>query len=339
MLHSVELSTKARMGQMRVLFIGGFGRSGSTLLERLLGALPRACGLGEVALLWERGLTNNERCGCRRRFRECEFWRGVAELAFGGWDQIDVRHVRTLRDSISRIWHVPRLASGRLTDAQRAMVSEYAQYYHRIYQAAAALTGSRLVVDSSKHAALAFCLRWAPALDVRVVHLIRDPRGVAYSLTKHVLRPETDGRVAMVRHSPTRSAMLWTGHNLACDLLASSGTPVYRVRYEELLARPRETVRAIASFAGLDAPESALSYLDEQHVDLDVIHSPAGNPMRFATGRVPLRLDSAWRTAMPARTRRLVGALCSPLLVNYGYPLLVPSGGSEPAAPRTLRCE
>ena len=48
----------------RVLYIGGLGRSGTTLLERILGELPGACALGEVVHLWDRDVRADERCAC-----------------------------------------------------------------------------------------------------------------------------------------------------------------------------------------------------------------------------------------------------------------------------------
>jgi hypothetical protein len=41
--------------------------------------------------------------------------------------------------------------------------------------------------------------------------------------------------------------------------------------------------------------------------------------MRFATGRIPIRMDDRWRAALPAAQRRRVTALTLPLLVRYGY--------------------
>ena len=49
-------------------------------------------------------------------------------------------------------------------------------------------------MDASKHASLAFCLRTEPAIDLRVMHLVRDPRAVAYSWTRPLKRPEAAGR-------------------------------------------------------------------------------------------------------------------------------------------------
>ena len=54
------------------------------------------------------------------------------------------------------------------------------------------LTGSPVVVDSSKHVSLAFALSHDADLDLRVLHMVRDPRAVAYSWSKEVARPEAE---------------------------------------------------------------------------------------------------------------------------------------------------
>ena len=66
----------------RVLYLGGLGRSGTTLVERLLGELPSVCALGEVVHLWQRDVLNDERCGCGAKFSACTFWKRVGEQAF-----------------------------------------------------------------------------------------------------------------------------------------------------------------------------------------------------------------------------------------------------------------
>ncbi|GIF12386.1 sulfotransferase [Actinoplanes teichomyceticus] len=302
----------------QVLFLGGLGRSGTTLVERLLGELPGICALGEVVHLWQRDLRDDERCGCGSRFSGCTFWQRVGERAFGGWANVDVDRVHTLRDGVERTRHIPRLASAAQPAAQ---VREYASYYSRVYAAAAEVSGAKLVVDSSKHSALAHVLRAAGDIDLRVVHVVRDARGVAYSWTKRVARPETDGADEMTRYSPGRSALLWNAHNAAFGLLARRGVPVRRIRYEEFLADPRAAIIRLADFAGLAPRPEDLEFLRPGYADLRVGHSAAGNPMRFTVGRLPLRHDDAWMRALPPAQRRLVGAMCGPMLRAYGYPL------------------
>jgi hypothetical protein len=301
-----------------VLYLGGLGRSGTTLVERLLGELPSVRALGEVVHLWQRDILNDERCGCGARFSACTFWRRVGERAFGGWTNVDVARIHALRAAVERTRHIPRLVA-----AQQAPpdVREYAGFYARVYAAAADVAGARVVVDSSKHSALAHVLRWADDIDLRVVHVVRDARGVAYSWTKTVTRPETDGAAEMTRYSPGRSALLWNAHNAAFGLLARRGVPVRRIRYEQFLADPRAALRELATYADIPIANGDLRFLGDGHADLSVGHSAAGNPMRFTVGRLPLRRDDAWVRALPSGQRRLVGAVCAPMLHAYGYPL------------------
>ncbi|GAA2685652.1 MULTISPECIES: sulfotransferase [Actinoplanes] len=302
----------------QVLFLGGLGRSGTTLVERLLGELPGVCALGEVVHLWQRDLRDDERCGCGAQFSACVFWQQVGKTAFGGWSEVDVDRVHALRDAVERTRHIPRLAAG---GAASAEVREYASFYARIYDAAAEVSGAQLIVDSSKHSALAHLLRAAGGINLRVVHVVRDARGVAYSWTKRVARPESDDGDEMTRYSPGRSALLWNAHNAAFGLLARRGVPVRRIRYEEFLADPRAGLIRLADFAGITLQPCDLDFLRPGHADLRVGHSAAGNPMRFTVGRLALRQDDAWMRSLPAAQRRLVGAVCGPMLRAYGYPL------------------
>ena len=306
---------------VRVLFLGGLGRSGTTLLERLLGQLPGVSPLGEVVHLWQRDLVDDERCGCGDRFSACGFWQKVGVEAFGGWDAVDPQRVQKLAADVERTRHIPRMALGRKPKG----LTEYADYYSKVYAAAATVTGATAVVDSSKHSALAYCLRRADGVDLRVIHVVRDSRGVAYSWTKKVMRPEAETDEEMTRYSPSRSALLWNAHNASFGLLGRLGVNVLRVRYEELLADPVTTLREIARFAELPEAAQEMSFLratgDGFVADLGPSHSAAGNPMRFTIGTVPLRRDEAWRRSLPKGQRRLVGALTAPLLSAYGYPL------------------
>lgn len=302
---------------VRVLFLGGLGRSGTTLLERLLGELPGVSPLGEVVHLWERDIAGDEKCACGEHFSDCPFWYEVGQRAFGGWQHVDVWRILALRDTVERTRYIPRLASARLSPAHRALVDEYAQWYGRVYEAAAEVSGASVVVDSSKHAALAYCLRFAPTVDLRVAHVVRDSRGVAYSWTKKVTRPESMSGEEMTRYTPGRSALLWNALNSAFAMLPRCGVPVHRVRYEQLLADPTGTLRDLALFAGLST--DGVDIVRDGVVQLGPCHSAAGNPMRFTVGPVPLRRDDAWRTDLPDRQRRLVSALTLPLLGIYGY--------------------
>jgi Sulfotransferase domain len=308
----------------RVVYLGGLGRSGSTLLERLIGELPGVCSAGEVVHMWQRGIVEGERCGCGRPFGDCEFWCAVGQDAFGGWDAVDVGRIAELRRTVDRTRAIPMMAASALHPSLRGRLDEYVGNYVRVYESIARVSGCQTIVDSSKHASLAFCLRRQPGLDLRVIHVVRDSRAVAYSWTRQVRRPDSARATYMTTYSPAAAAGQWNVQNAALQLLARTGTPTLRVRYEDLVSRPGATLARIASFAGLPAGGQDLQFLSTDQggswARLGAGHTASGNPMRFLTGRIDIRSDERWRSAMPAAQRRTVTALTLPLLAQYGYP-------------------
>ncbi len=322
---------------VRVLFIGGLGRSGTTLLERVLGELPTVAPLGEIVHMWRRDVLDDERCACGQPFSQCPFWTEVGNRAYGGWANLDVPRVLALQQAVDRTRFIPKLAARKLDERTRADVTEYVGHYERVYAAAAQAAGASVVIDSSKNASLAYNLRWSTGIDLKVLHVVRDARGVAYSWTKQVARPETDGHEEMTRYSPSRSAVLWNAHNTAFALLGRRGIDVRRLRYEELIADPVATTAALAQWLGVPAGPAELAYLSDGKVQLGACHSAAGNPMRFKTGVLELRRDDAWRTELPGGQRRLVGAMTAPWLGRYGYPVIARQRRADRSAPTAPR--
>ena len=182
-----------------------------------------------------------------------------------------------------------------------------------------------MVVDSTKEAPTAFALSHNPAVDLRVMHIVRDSRGVAHSWTKAVERPETGSSQLMPQWSVARSAGLWLSLNLAMSALPYRGVPVTRVQYERLVEDPVPVVAA--AWRSLELPGSGLlSITDDNAIDLGHSHSVAGNPMRFKHGMITLRADTAWREDMSARDKVVVTAMTFPLLTALGYPVTRPGG-------------
>ncbi|WP_205471508.1 sulfotransferase [Nocardioides sp. SYSU D00038] len=299
----------------RVLFLAGLGRSGTTLLERTLAEVDGVTALGEVMHLWERGLVRNELCACGEPFLACPFWTAVGERAFGGWASVDPERMAHLKGRVDRASRVPLIARGGDSGFARD-VREYVAAYLAVYRAATDLTGD-VLVDSSKQSSLAWCLTLAEELDLRVVHCVRDSRGVAHSWAKKVARPEAvDGRDAeMTRYSPALISAMWTLHNATSELLGRR-VPAVRLRYEDFVEAPVASTRAVLDLAGVATPAS---HVAADRVRLGPSHSCAGNPMRFTTGEIPLVRDDQWRSAQATGARRLVTALTAPLLAHYDY--------------------
>lgn len=310
------------MSQLRVLFIAGLGRSGTTLLEQALGQHADTVVLGETLHLWKRGLLLDERCGCGRPFSKCQFWTDVGKHAFGGWDRIDPHRVLDLRARIDRVRRIGTLARRQLPRRDEAAVHEYVGYFRRIHAAAARLTGASVVVDSSKQITLAFCLSHLPDYDVRVLHCVRDSRAVAHAWSKVVQRPDSDDPASqMDRYHPAVTAFKWSTHNAVVPLLKLRDIEWMRSRYEDFATRPGQTLREVAEFARLDPAAFRDGSIGEGWLKLHPTHTVSGNPVRFQSGQVTVRRDDRWRSEMPRRSRWLVSTLTWPLLVRYHYEL------------------
>ena len=305
--------------RVRVLYVAGWGRSGSTLLDRMLGQVPSVFSAGELRDVWLRGVIEDRLCGCGERFHACDVWSKIGQEAFGGWDAVDVEAVHDLRVRLDRPWSPPRVLTSRLSPALDGDVQRYVDHLSALYRAIADVSGARVIVDSSKIPTYALLLRRIPGIDLRVLHLVRDSRGVVFSWQKQVVRPDGRGTDEMIRYGAAGASARYVFYNGLTHGLRAMRIPVRFLRYEDLIVRPRAHVRDVLSFAGIRSTDDELSFLGDHEVDLAPNHTVDGNPMRLRAGTVPLRLDDAWRRDMDRRTRATVTALTAPMLAAYGY--------------------
>lgn len=288
-----------------VLFIGGYGRSGSTLLDRLLGAYgPGVVSAGEVRHVWREGLLEDRRCGCGTAFSRCPFWQAVLSEAFGPSGPPPAEELVALQSAVDRSWRIPQLATrrpGRFADDLAA----YTDVLARLLRAVASVADAGVVVDSSKDPSHGWILRAAPGVDLRVLQLTRDPRAVAWSWQRRRHHPGSGQD--MDRFNPARTAVGWLAVNGLVAGLRRTGLPSTSVRYEDLVARPADVVGDILRLVGEDPATAAPLRGGRAHLPED--HTVAGNPIRFHHGEVVLRRDDEWRHAMPAASRLAVAGL------------------------------
>jgi hypothetical protein len=303
-----------------VLYVGGAGRSGSTVLALLLAQLPGFVAVGGVVNLWERGLKQNYLCGCGTPFRSCHFWHRVGEEAFGGWEEVNANDILRLRSSVARYRHWPAYMAPRLPRKLAARAAEYSDYTARIYAAIARVSGASTVIDNSHDISPALLLARTPGVRGRIVHLVRDPRGVVFSLGKYVARPDSPGALTyMPRYTPLRASLEWLGANVPYHFIPSRLLPTLRVRYESLVASPGAEISRILTFLGRSGAVLPVSLYEAASIPLAENHMVSGNPHRLGRSRLELRLDADWRRAMTPRDRMLTTVLTLPLNLPYCY--------------------
>jgi hypothetical protein len=298
----------ARAGRI-VLYVAGYGRSGSTVVDRVLGAHPEMLSAGEISTAL-RHLFAESSCGCGEEVEACPIWgpvrRAVPELADAARrDELDAA-----RDRAERIGAI-------------GAAEAYADLTGRVLDALFD-SGARVVIDSSKTAwrqARRPALLASLGFDVRVLHLVRDPRGCVWSLKRgDNLKLEARASDVALQAPVLRGIVGWTAANAAAAA-AGLSLPHLRVRYEDFVSDTEAVLDRIGELVGLDMAvvKAALA-----SGDVPPAHQLAGNRMRLDR-RVRLKLDEEWRSRLGAGERTAVTALTLPLLAWYRYP--VTSGG------------
>ena len=302
------------------MFVAGTGRSGSTLLDVMLGSLDGFVSGGELKWYWARGLQQGRRCGCGLPSPECPFWTAVrSELT-----DRDPHEVNTLYGTVARTRHAMYSAIGRPPDLG-PLPSIVAELYHALRT----VSGQPLVVDSSKSpAALNVALQASPV--VHVIHLVRDPRAVAYSNVRPKRSDSVQGTFIRTL-TPAHSTRKWAAWNVLTERIGPSAATYQRVRYEDLVSDPEATLQPVLERIGVDSRPIIRRGSDGIPVaELETSHAIGGNPSKFDVGAVPIRLDDQWRQAAAPSLRATATGWSLPLLHHYGYRLRTASARTEP---------
>lgn len=192
----------------------------------------------------------------------------------------------------------------------RSTTTEVQDVLATLYRSIHAVTGARLVVDTSKWPLDPTLLVPPEGVASFGVHLVRHPSDVAASWARIKRFPDTGE--AMPTFGSLHTSASWTARNLAAEWAGKRvDNRMVRVRYEDFVANPRTTVETILSSTGFPADPSSLIH-DDGYVDLKPGHTVMGNPSRFDHGSVRIAPQGG-------TTNRLVEALTLPLRRRYSY--------------------
>jgi hypothetical protein len=318
----------------KVLYIGGTGRTGSTLLTQMLGQYEQFFAAGELAFLWQFGFLDEGKCGCGLLLRDCPTWKSIFDDAYGGAANVDAAELLRLRARFNSK-HLPLMVTQGIRDRLLSRAETFPATVERLYHGIASATGSRIVVDSSKEPHYSYILRSLPSLDVYFLHLVRDPRAVAYSWRDRRKKEAGLTKDAMMEsRGAALSATYFDVSNIAAELIWARSPDRYKfLRYEDFLADPKEGLRQIGQFVGeVIDPDQIIK---DGRLTLGPSHTAWGNPNRFEQGSVALNPEESWRSGMSRERQLAVAAFTLPLMLHYHYPLLPVA--ATPASPPATR--
>ncbi len=304
---------------VRILYIAGETRSGSTILGNILDQIDGFFFAGELLNIWRYFLIENRQCTCGKDPAQCEIWQPIIRRAFGKYDEQfpAVMEQHRLQSNYNR--YLPYYL---LPFLHRKFIAKHRNYLaslESLYRAIHEVTGCEVIVDSSKRPTYGRLLSSLPSLDVFVLHLVRDPRAVTYSwLRKKYQTDGRDYREFMYQSNVFRSAILWNVRNLSAELFWGRDPRRYIcMRYEDFVTNPRGSVVQVLNALGCN-PER-LPFISDSTVSLSINHSIWGNPVRHHTGQVNLILDDEWRLKLEKKNKLVVDVLTIPWLLRYKY--------------------
>jgi hypothetical protein len=301
------------------VYVAGAGRSGSTLLGVLVAAATGGVNCGELRYLW-RLRSEGQPCQCGEELSSCVVWsRVIADVRHRLGSGFDTAVTRAAGPLASRPQWVGRFS--RPSELDAVLRAETERAIERV-------TGAPALVDVSKG-------MWVLTSAARrrrqlvVVHLVRDPRGVAYSWSRPK-RIDASGALLGTYEAWT-AARHWTLSNLhleyalALDIGRLPWVTTMRLTYEDLARDAARTVAAITRVVGHNrsAPHPASG------------HGLAGNTALYR--REPVAVDRRWESEMSRRDKAIVVAMTAPLLWRYGYSLRTTRSAVAAGPPRDVR--
>jgi hypothetical protein len=294
---------------MQVIYIAGAGRSGSTLLEMILGNLTGFYSIGEVRYLWEYWNKDLIPCGCKKMLSECDFWSEVMKRTH--LTSFELEYLSDLSTKLDRSRNLLRLET--LINSKHGLVHDLIKYTELLYQSIWETSGRQIIVDSSKVPSHLLLLQQIPSIDLRVLHLIRDGRAVVYSWSKRNKRDYSmnNQEVRMGRRSSINSLIRWAMENIYTRRFSKNLPNYYVMRYENLTKNPsREIENALSEF-GIE--NLNLTLLENSKIKLNSTHSVGGNPVRFRESSFSIETDLEWIQKMRPIEKTLLGLISKPV--------------------------
>ncbi len=302
------------------VFVLSAPRSGSTLLRVMLGGHPSLFAPPELQLLNFNTLAERRNALASERDR---FWLQGTIRALMEAEHVDVEAATRLMEDCER--------------RDLTVKAFYALLQSRI--------GDATLVDKTPNYALDERILWRAEEDFeqpRYIHLVRHPSAMIASFDEARLqvffRPFLNGEPPYAPAEMAELVWLVSNRNIAAFLAAVPPDRQHRVRFEDLVRRPKATMEALASFVGL--PYGA-EMVDPYRRDPRRQMTDPIRPLARMLGDVKFhqhgRIDPA-AAERPSGRREdaLLGGATRKLARGLGYALGGRSGARAPRTPRGL---
>ena len=311
--------------KINLVYIASIGRSGSTLLESMLGAHSHVQTMGELHI-WPHEIEGHVRpCSCGEFVGDCAFWSEMRSRVDPLAQPSPRLHFFREKHNAGRTLRLSRLkaygADAEVSDEEKLQIAMYGENNDTIFKAFLDVMEEQLgekpawIVDASKDPYRLLWLKRSGLFNIKVIHLVKNPNAFIYSVTKHLLHEGSGFNLHKRMYYTARQSVAWIIQNNLFSSIASrhlSPSDYMLVKYESLASHPHDTFRDVCAM--LDVPYELSAVEDFRKGS---IHTIAGNPMRYENRGIVL--DEKWKTRLPQSSKTLASLLTAVNKSRYGY--------------------
>ena len=272
--------------KINLIYIASNGRSGSTLLDMLLGRHKNCFTLGEFQVLSIEYIVNKHLCGCGKRLDMCDFWDGIIKknkkIIFDGSisrfrknDNGSVLRWKELKDIFFNTFN------------SKKEISRYGLENYKVLKSLIKTAQSNkkinFLIDASKDPyRLAWLLR-SKYFEIKILHIIKLPEAFVYSMCKN------EQNFVKRWFKTIRMSLRWILQNIIISKVSNKHSKK-KIRYEELALNTHTNLKEIFNFLNLKYQNTSKDVFQKKN------HAIAGNIMRFNSRKI--LLDDKWKSKM-----------------------------------------
>ncbi|WP_170971069.1 sulfotransferase family protein [Ilyomonas limi] len=261
----------------KIIYIAGYSRSGSTILDILLGSHTKIFGTGELFYLFEDWLNGTRTCTCGAVYKDCSFWKDL-KLPQG----LSLQGAREIVQHVENRKYITALTNGKIAPD---IIQKYTLIQTALYDYIFTTSGKDIVVDSSKTsrdmAGRFYALHQYTGFDVYVIHLVKNGLSVVESYVEKGRNWALEGYGKNDRFAAARSSVGWfLGNAIAQRLGAKMPANRYiQIKYEDLVAQPESVLQKIGAFVDTDLSE--VIAMIQNGLPFRPKHNVGGNRLRL----------------------------------------------------------
>ncbi|MEO6819285.1 MAG: hypothetical protein ABI266_06010 [Ginsengibacter sp.] len=258
---------------MKIIYIAGDGRSGSTILDSVLGNIEGSISVGECARFWKRFQEKDTLCGCGDKIEACLLWSKVDEVLksnFVNYDITDVISKVNYIRQFNNYKNIPSIVSN-------TEWKEFCEIIILFYRTIAKVAGKEIIIDSSKYPNWIYFLSELNFCEIKIIHLERNLQSVANSWKKIVYLPEYyDKQVLMPIKSNYVILKSWIKVKYLSSKLKKNSDYLF-INYEDFCHNTPLYLKKLESFLGI---------IFKLELIMPFNHSIGGNPVRSSHSKI-----------------------------------------------------